>query len=124
VPGTLTNVPAALLSNMWTKPGDIATVERATSLTNSNAYIGTYYYVESSAAYTDASYIRLKTLSLSYSLPSSFLNKFDIKSCKFYVNAQNLLTFTGYKIGDPENPGSIFNFPLQRTIVCGLSFNF
>ena len=124
VPGTLTNVPAAILNNMWTKPGDVATVERATSLTYSSAYIGTYYYVESSAAYTDASYIRLKTLSLSYSLPSSFLNKFDIKSCKFYVNAQNLLTFTGYKIGDPENPGSIFNFPLQRTIVCGLSFNF
>lgn len=123
IPGTLNNVPVALIEDYWKKPGDIAKVEKPTSQ-SSDAYRGTYYYPFSSAAYSDASYIRLKTVTLTYKLPEKFIQKINIKSCSFYLSAQNLLTFSPYEIGDPEVPGSLFSFPLQRTIVCGLSFNF
>jgi hypothetical protein len=48
----------------------------------------------------------------------------DIKNGKFYLNAQNLLLITKYKVGDPELAGQLFSLPLQRTIVGGLSLNF
>jgi len=122
IPGTLTNEPLAIL-NHWQKPGDISDIQKVTS-TYGQAYFGAFNFLQSSGAYSDASYIRLKTLSLAYNLPSVLLRKLSVKSCKFYINAQNLLTITGYKVGDPELPGGLFNFPLQRTLVCGLSFNF
>jgi hypothetical protein len=44
--------------------------------------------------------------------------------CRVYVNAQNLLTFTDYKVSDPEQFSDFTNFPLQRIVAFGLSFNF
>jgi len=118
-PGSFANQPIEVL-NHWSKPGDISDIEKLTTGYSPSSN----YFIASSGAYSDASYIRLKTLAFSYTLPGSFLNKLNIKSCKFYINAQNLLTFTSFKVGDPESPGGLFSFPLQRTIVCGLSFNF
>ncbi|REG82067.1 SusC/RagA family TonB-linked outer membrane protein [Algoriphagus antarcticus] len=50
----------------------------------------------------DGSYVRLKNISLGYSLPSSILEKLSISKARFYVSAQNILTFTEYKGFDPE----------------------
>ncbi|HEV3411104.1 MAG TPA: SusC/RagA family TonB-linked outer membrane protein [Puia sp.] len=122
-PGGFSNEPAAVLSR-WQKPGDITDVERATASFSSAASAAGGYFGFSSGAYSDASYIRLKTLALSYSLPAAFLKKMDIKNGKFYLNAQNLLLITKYKVGDPELAGQLFSLPLQRTIVGGLSLNF
>lgn len=130
LPGNMVNEPLAIL-NRWQKPGDISNTERASVGGFSNggflftqAMTGAANFQNSSGAYSDASYIKLRTVALSYSLPPSFLKKLSMKNARFFVNAQNLLTITGYKVGDPELPGSLFNFPLQRTIVCGFSTNF
>jgi TonB-dependent starch-binding outer membrane protein SusC len=80
-------------------------------------------YAYSSGAYSDASYIRLKNLAFAYSLPSSLLKKLFIKDCAVYINAENLLTITGYKVGDPETQ-TIYEVPLQRIIVAGVKLNF
>ena len=122
-PGGFTNEPTAVLSR-WQKPGDITNVEQATASFSSAASNATNYFSFSSGSYSDASYIRLKTLALAYALPSSFLKKMDMKNGRFYINAQNLLLITKYKVGDPELPGQLFAMPLQRTIVGGLTLNF
>jgi TonB-dependent starch-binding outer membrane protein SusC len=128
-PGAMSNLPAEL-TGFWQKPGDKATLERLTTGDyNANplgfaASQAGSYFTSSSGSYGDASYIRLKTLSLSYALPAPFLKKVGVKGCNVYVNAQNLLTFTGYKFGDPEMKGILYTVPLQRTVAGGLSFDF
>lgn len=55
----------------------------------------------------DGSFLRLKTLSLGYSLPQLWAKKLGVKSCWMYVSAQNLYTWTNYSGVDPEV--SIYN---------------
>lgn len=82
----------------------------------------------------DGSYLRLKSLSLAYTLPQSLMSKLGISWCQVYVNAQNLFTITGYKGYDPE-VGSIGQnvilqgldngrYPSQRIFNAGLKLNF
>ena len=56
----------------------------------------------SSVFVEDASYLRIKNLSVGYTLPVSFTRKFSIESLRVYCNIQNLHTFTKYKGYDPE----------------------
>ncbi|MBC9798674.1 SusC/RagA family TonB-linked outer membrane protein, partial [Sinomicrobium weinanense] len=50
----------------------------------------------------DGSYVRLKNLSLGYSLPEKVLEKLGFEKIRFYISGQNLLTFTDYPGADPE----------------------
>lgn len=50
----------------------------------------------------DGSYIRLKSLSLAYTLPSSVIKKLNIENLKLFIGGKNLLTFTKYTGFDPE----------------------
>ena len=63
-------------------------------------------------------------MALSYSLPEAVLKKAHIQNARIYVNVQNLLTITDYKVGDPEQFNDFTSFPLQRIVVAGLNFNF
>ncbi len=87
----------------------------------------------------DGSFIRLRNVQLSYTLPAALLSKARIKGGRVYVNATNLLTFTGYDGFDPEvanfdsdrqnrnlRQGFIGGspFPQLRTITGGVSFTF
>ncbi|MDR0543569.1 MAG: TonB-dependent receptor [Dysgonamonadaceae bacterium] len=85
-------------------------------------------------AIQDASYIRLKTLELGYTLPKKVLSKLGIKNLRMYLSGYNLLTFTPLKNIDPERPGSeggasdgsidIYNYPNNRTYTIGASIKF
>lgn len=124
MPGLLGNVPVIALDR-WRQPGDIAQVQRATAAAgNYDAFSAGGYFVQSTGAYSDASYIRLKTASLSYTFPANVIRKAGMESLTAYANAQNLLTITRYEIGDPELPGVVGGIPMQRTIAFGLLFNF
>jgi TonB-linked SusC/RagA family outer membrane protein len=98
------NQPVAVLDR-WQKPGDKATYQKFTSSSGNiaNAYA---YQQYSDAAYTDASYIRLKNVSFSYKLPQTILKKSNIEQARFYFQAQNLFTLTHYKGLDPEGQGT------------------
>jgi hypothetical protein len=50
----------------------------------------------------DGSYLKLKTVVLGYSLPKTVASKLNIKSCRFSVSAQNLLTWTKYSGYNPD----------------------
>ncbi|PWS33378.1 SusC/RagA family TonB-linked outer membrane protein [Pedobacter paludis] len=119
-PGRLNiNVPVSFLDR-WQKPGDVATFQRynsnnslATSRSNLN---------ESEGNYGDASYIRLKNLSLSYTLPEKFRNSLLLKNTRIFVQGNNLLTFTKYQGIDPET--LIISMPPMRLITFGAQVSF
>lgn len=116
-PGAMYNQPVEVLGR-WTKPGDVASIQKFTRGFNMPAY----YFTTSSGAYSDGSYVRLRTVALSYTLPAGFSKKLGISDAKFYVNAQNLFLLTHYEVGDPELT-DIFSFPIQRTINFGLTIS-
>lgn len=70
----------------------------------------------------DASYVRLRTLSLGYNLPSSLLNKMKMTNLKFYVTGTNLFTITDYKSYSPENNPN--DFPDTKGVTVGLNVTF
>jgi len=51
---------------------------------------------------SDASYVRVKNVTLAYNFPASLLEKLNIASARFYVTGTNLITFTNYNGLDPE----------------------
>ena len=76
----------------------------------------------SSCAYQDASYVRLRTLQLSYTFPGKLISKAKMSKLKMYVTATNLLTFTEFSSYSPElGTGA---YPEGRTYVFGLNVQF
>lgn len=106
------NQPVTVL-NRWQHPGDIAAVQRFSqdySLETATAYNAAAL---SDQSYKDASFIRLKNLSLSYSLPDSWKKAAKLQEARVYFQGQNLLTFTHYQGFDPENQSQITLPPLK-----------
>ncbi|PRY86162.1 SusC/RagA family TonB-linked outer membrane protein [Mongoliibacter ruber] len=79
----------------WQQPGDVTMVPRMTNA-NYAANLRPSRFVE------DGSYVRLKNLSIGYTLPPSFASKLGMTSARIYFSGQNLLTFTNYSGLDPE----------------------
>lgn len=80
----------------------------------------------------DGSYLRLKTVSLGYTVNPDLLGRFKIRSLRFYASAQNLFTWTSYSGYDPEvavmysalTPGFDYSsYPRPKTIVFGLNLS-
>lgn len=87
----------------------------------------------SSKVVEDGSYLRLKTVSLAYSIPRRIINKAGINDITLRVSGQNLITWTKYSGLDPEvslkhpilEPGYDFSpYPQARTITFGLNLLF
>jgi len=85
--------------NYWKSPGDVGVMPKPLSQITLNQIS----YLFSDAGVGDASFLRLKTLSLSYSLPPAILSRLKINSLKIFLQGQNLLTITKYIGYDPEN---------------------
>lgn len=98
VPGTMVN-QATDVTIPWSEAAPYASNQPYTTGYNAAVFSGYYRFQDSNGALTDASYIRLKNISLSYDLPLPEKN--GIK-CKLMLQGQNLLTFTPYQYGDPE----------------------
>ena len=84
----------------------------------------------------DGSYLRLKTLSLSYNVPRTWLEKIGINSLQLYATAENLFTITRYKGYDPEVNASDYQgdpvvsgidfgtYPQTRAFIFGVNLEF
>jgi TonB-linked SusC/RagA family outer membrane protein len=118
-PGMLGN-QAAALSNHWQKPGDIATYQRFTTGMDAGAVAAQINYYSSDGVVTDASFIRLKNIALSYNLPKNWLG---CAACKIVMEGQNLLTFTHYKGADPEFL-TTNSLPPLKIVTAGIQLNF
>jgi TonB-linked SusC/RagA family outer membrane protein len=114
------NQPLTLLAR-WQKPGDLSEIQRfTTGGAGATAFVN---FKASDGVYTDASYIRAKNISLSYSLPEKLLNKWKIQSLKLYVQGQNLFTITKYKGGDPEIQNTFTGLPPLKIITAGIQLS-
>jgi TonB-linked SusC/RagA family outer membrane protein len=99
--GVLRNSEQYFYDNRWTTPGQITDVPApANGRTQNSATISSYQ--TTARFYEDASFIRLKQVTLSYSLPYSFVNKFKIANARVYAQAVNLITWTKWTGYDPE----------------------
>lgn len=73
----------------------------------------------------NGAYLRLKNLTLGYSLPKKLLAKAHINKLRFYASCQNLLTFCdGYKGYDPESGAGSSLYPLMKTFTFGVNLDF
>ena len=100
----------------WQKPGDITNVPRRI-----NGYV--YARYASDRHMHTNNYLRLKSVSLSYSLPRQWTNPINIQNMRLFVSGSNLLTFQSYDNVDPEQPISgvvEFAFPTMKSVSFGL----
>jgi len=118
--------PAGMMSNQqqrmtqsWVNLGDTAPYQINTTGYNNDAMTADYLYNQSTASISDASFIRLKNIALSYDIP---LHLNDTQ-CRLMIQGQNLLTFTKYKDGDPEFISAGFLPPL-KVITAGIQLTF
>ena len=75
----------------------------------------------------DGSYLRIKNVTLSYTLPRKWTEKIKMQSARIVFSCENLLTLTKYSGFDPEvalNGLDDNRYPLPRTFSLGLSLNF
>jgi len=115
--GKLKNAPAEILGKEWKNPGDVATIAKFSTVVYSNLA------TNSDIAYTDASFIRLSSLSLSYSLPADYMRKIGMQNCSIFIYTNNLFVITNYKGLDPETQ-NFGGMPPNKVITGGISFNF
>jgi TonB-linked SusC/RagA family outer membrane protein len=117
-PGIILNQPAIVL-NRWQKPGDITEIQRFASSTGGVPGLAVSRFNQSDGIYGDASYARLKNISLSYAFGPRLLQKTKMEAVRFFFNAQNVLVITNYLGSDPETQD--FNrLPPMRTLVAGI----
>jgi TonB-linked SusC/RagA family outer membrane protein len=123
--GNLTSMSTGTIGNsmdriLTTGSGERAYQEISQSLDSSNALRNV---LSTTFPIRDASYVRLKTLSLAYTLPQKLVKNIAVENCRLFFHGQNLLTLTSYDGIDPESPYSI-GIGNLRTVTGGLEVNF
>ena len=104
------------LLDRWKEPGDITDIPRHGEYTEFDSRL-----------LEDASFLRLKNLMLSYSLPKNLLKKTGfIRGLRVYAQGQNLLTFTNFSGLDPEGTTNLYaaQYPMSRQYTFGLDLMF
>lgn len=94
---SLTSITKDVADDRWTGEGTSNSVPRAIYGTQ-----GTWNTQNSTRFYEDVSFLKVKDITLGYSLPKSLVNRLGMQKLRVYVKAQNLLTFTNYSGYDPE----------------------
>jgi TonB-linked SusC/RagA family outer membrane protein len=121
------NGSAATL-NRWKKPGDITDMPVAMFADpNKNSRISTRFI-------EDGSYLKLRSVTLTYHLPTKWFTRAKIERCDVYLSGQNVLTFSNYSGYDPEvnrdGSSSISQgidygtYPQFRSIIGGIKIDF
>lgn len=119
------NRPSWMLDR-WIGEGTSNKIPRMTAVNPNRNWRSSDLYIK------DGSYVRLKTIQLGYSLPTSLLEKASLQRLRLFVTAENLFTFTSYDGFDPEiAAGDYFNigvdkgiYPQSRTISVGANLTF
>lgn len=124
----------------WTnvnEVGEFVTDPTELAALNANTTMWSPYmqhFVLTDWAIENASFLRLNTLSLGYTLPTTLTKRVGIQNLRFYVTAYNVFTITGYSGSDPEadcirkdnlTPSVDYSgYPRSRQFVVGLNLNF
>ena len=111
--GSLSGSLNGIKVNYWTLENPSTTAPRPRT--------GTINYMASNA-YQDASYIRLRNISLGYSFPKDLIKKIKMNNLRIYGSATNVLTFTKFLSYSPEASASAY--PEPQTFTVGLNASF
>ncbi len=106
----------------WKEPGDLTKTPKpiANNTTNSNGYYNPRWMY-------DGDYLRVKNITISYTLPSSVTQRLKIDQLRIYGSAVNAFTFHSVDFWDPERgvEGSGFGiYPMTKSFVVGLDVTF
>ncbi len=123
------NTDYEYFNDHWTPKTQDATYPRANSAPYANNTRETDFWMR------DAGFIRLKTATLGYTLPTNVMEFLKIQSVRLYVTGQNILTFSKIKYMDPEtahgeedddeyNNADIQSYPNQYSVIFGLDVTF
>lgn len=111
----------ATVLDRWTGEGTSNSMPRAIySDPNKNVRSSTRFI-------EDGSYLRLKTVSIGYTLPKRLMKKIGMSTARLYLTGQNLLTLTNYSGFDPEVGLDGFDmgtYPVTRSCSLGINVNF
>lgn len=110
------NQSKRLLYDRWKQPGDITDIPRHGVTPQFDDR-----FLE------NASFLRLKNVTLAYSFPQRLLSKTNFfSSARIYLQGQNLLTFTGFTGLDPESSSNIYQaqYPMSRQFTLGVEVSF
>ena len=113
---TVYNQSRRLLYDRWKKPGDLTDIPRYDEVAQLDDR-----FLE------NASFMRLKNLSLAYTLPQSLLKKSKFfTSARLYIQGQNLWTITGFNGLDPEVAANVYQaqYPATRQFTFGAELSF
>jgi TonB-linked SusC/RagA family outer membrane protein len=103
----------------WQKPGDDARYPRRTL--NTFTYGSTTPWINTTQWLEDGSYVRLRSLSVGYRLPSSVAKKYNLDGARIAFIATNLLTWTNYTGLDPEIARD-FESPTDRNMSGSITY--
>ena len=111
---------ADVIENSWSVTGDPnAPYPRFSVETPANNQVRSTYWQK------DMSFLRFKNAELGYTLPKNLTKKVGISTLRIYLQGVNLLTFSDFKLWDPELESSYGNvYPLTRNVSLGLNLNF
>ena len=114
-------------SNRWIdheKSGTMATENPNASYPRLSYGGNSNNYRQSTFWLRNGSYLRLKTLELGYSIPKPLVNKIRFNNIRLFLRGSNLLTFSSFKLWDPELGSSTgTEYPLAKSLTLGLSVN-
>ena len=108
----------ASISNTEATMNTNATYPRLSYGGNSNNYRASTFWLQ------NGSYLRLKTLEVGYNLPTKWVNKIYSKNIRVFFIGQNLLTFSDFKLWDPEMGSTTgTHYPLAKTFSFGFNIS-
>ncbi len=87
------------------------------SYNNNNSQTSTWFM-------EDGSFLRLKSMEIGYTIPQKISSKLKLSKCRFYGSGTNLLTFSKFKLWDPEMGGNGLGYPIQRVFNLGVLVEF
>lgn len=119
--GKVGNMPVDRYERRWQQKGDVTDVQRLTNNPNSPASYANVGVAWNPSYYSTISFLRLKNIAVSYSLPEKTARKAGLQGGRVYVQGQNIFTVTDYKGWDPENQSG--NYPLLRVWTAGIEVN-
>ncbi len=106
------------LLDAWNTNNTGSSIPRLSTMNTADEGRASTYFVE------NGSYLKLRTLQVGYTIPSSILSKLKMTSARVYLSGQNLLTIKSNSLtcSDPENPN--WNYPLSTSVSFGLQVGF
>lgn len=110
------NQSKRMLYDMWKAPGDLTDIPKYGTTPQFDTHL-----------LENASFLRLKNLTIAYSLPKRVLEKMKVfNAARVYAQGQNLFTFTGFTGLDPESSSNVYKaqYPMSRQFTFGLEFTF